>query len=134
MKKKIVALFLVLAICCISIGSAFAATDSGNYEEEPNPTKQLLTLGGGLIHVSGSTYTLCGKVTSSIQDDLRVVAVLYQKDTEGEWHYITSVGNSGTGYTVSASKNVSLVSGTYRVTVFGFATYLERSMSKTYNI
>lgn len=127
MKRRLACMLLALAICVTTMGSTFAM---GKDEFDPTPIQPMgaITLTASL---SKTRATATIKTTSS--ESLSVSFTLY-RISNGSEVYVTSGSNSGNGTIVTASKSVSLSSGTYKMYYSGSGDATSASRSKTFSI
>lgn len=119
MKKRLVAFLLVicLSLMCISV-SALAAGE-----------RAAGMLSGGLVSNGGNSYQLYGKIRGTSGDYKTVRAELYL----GNSIIASTPTASGTASIVTASTNITLSGGTYRVDVYG-TTSTESSLFYSTNV
>lgn len=109
MKKRLFSLFLSLVIVLAYCSCALAVQDS----VEPRASARVY---GGLIPSgSGGRYELWGRIEGIPTDTLTIRVEL--RNASGS--YITGTSNSGQGPSVTASKYVTLGSGTYYIYLYG---------------
>ncbi len=125
MKRRLACMLLALAICVTTMGSTFAM---GKDEFDPIQPMGAITLTASL---SKTRATATIKTTSS--ESLSVSFTLY-RISNGSEVYVTSGSNSGNGTIVTASKSVSLSSGTYKMYYSGSGDATSASRSKTFSI
>lgn len=127
MKRRLACMLLALAICVTTMGSALAIEKE---EFDPTPIQPMgaITLTASL---SKTRATATIKITSS--ESLSVSFTLY-RISNGSEVYVTSGSNSGNGTIVTASKSVSLSSGTYKMYYSGSDDTTSASRSKTFSI
>lgn len=114
MKRRILSLLLVVCLSVLCVGATSMAAEA----------RASAMLSGGLLSNGGSSYQLYGKIRGTSGDAKTVRAELYLGNT-----YITSTSTvSGTASIVTATTNVTLSTGTYRVDVYG-TTSTEPSLS-----
>lgn len=109
MKKRLFSLFLSLVIVLAYCSCALAMQDSA----EPLATARVD--GGLTLEGSGGLYKLWGRSSGTPTDSLTIRVEL--RNASGS--YITGTSNSGQGPSVTASKYVTLSSGTYYVYLYG---------------
>jgi hypothetical protein len=137
MKKRVLALLLVILVSVLSTGYALAEAPQ---IDEPASSVDIivqpmstLTLTCGLSKVSGSTYNVWATCRSAASENLTVSYTLY-RIVSGAQVYVTSSSASATGFSVTASKQISLSAGTYKLYVTGSGNTSSTSRSNQYTI
>lgn len=109
MKKRLFSLFLSLVIVLAYCSCALAVQDS------VEPRASAWVYGGLIPSGSGGRYELWGRI-EGIPTDTLTIRVEF-RNASGS--YITGTSNSGQGPSVTASKYVTLGSGTYYIYLYG---------------
>lgn len=109
MKKRLFSLFLSLVIVLAYCSCALAVQDS------VEPRASAWVYGGLIPSGSGGRYELWGRIEGIPTDTLTIRVEL--RNASGS--YITGTSNSGQGPSVTASKYVTLGSGTYYIYLYG---------------
>ncbi len=128
MKRRIISLVIVLALCLTLAGNTLALTSDDTVIQ---PRAAILVT-CGLTAVSGQ-YKAWSRTESNISDTLTARVTLY-RIVGGSLIYVTSASASTTGTSVTASKTLSLSSGTYRVYGYGTSSTTSGSTSTTVTV
>lgn len=126
MKRRLLSLLLVLALCMSFSGTAFAAG-------EITPMSAV-GLSSGLSHASGTTYKPWASATALLPESVTVGFTLY-KSVGGAYTYVTSGSASVVNGTyVIAQKTVTLGSGSYKLYAWYIGETQSGSTNKYYTI
>ena len=129
MKRRVISVTLVLMMCFFLCGGALAQSSD---DAVPQP-RGAITLYAGLDNLGGGSYRPRATIETGSSESLSVSFTLY-KVVGGSEQYITSGSNSGTGRKVTASKTVSLSSGTYRIYYSGSGNTVSDSDNRLFYI
>jgi len=126
MKRKLLSLILVFVLCFSMIGNAYAL---GSAEEgQAVEPRAAITLSCSLSSTRASA-----SIKTNVSESLSVRFVLYEI-VNGNEIYVTAGSNSGTGVMITASKTVSLDSGTYIIYYSGSGNTTSGSSSRTFTL
>lgn len=114
MKRRLVSLVIVMAICLSLTGNALALSKDDAVVQPMSS----ITVSCGLTK-TGSQYRAWSRTDTSFSTSLTARVSIYQV-VNGDEVYIATVNASATGTTVTASTTRSLSSGTYKV--YGYGT------------
>jgi len=128
MKRRITSLLLAFMLCFLVCGSALADS-SINAVAQPKSAPKL-TSG---ISASGSRYIIWAKTRTSYSGNLSASFELY-RIVNGNEVFVTSGSNSATGTSVTASKTISLSSGTYKLYAHGSSGTASTNQTSTITI
>lgn len=124
MKRKLLSLILVFVLCFSMIGNAYAL---GSAEQEVEPRA------GITLSCSLSKTRASASIKTNVSESLSVRFVLYEI-VNGNEIYVTAGSNSGTGVMITASKTVSLDSGTYIMYYSGSGNTTSGSSNRTFTL
>jgi len=126
MKRKLLSLILVFVLCFSMVGNAYALGSAG--EAQAAETRGAITLSCSL-----SSSRASATIATNVSESLSVRFVLYEI-VNGNEIYVTAGSNSGTGVMITASKTVSLDSGTYIMYYSGSGNTISGSDSRTFTL
>lgn len=125
MKRKVLCIALALLMSMMVTLPTFA---DGTVETQGERAE--ITTTYGLTHISGTQYKMWARIKNP--NAVSVTATLALYDTS--YNYITSVSTISSNTTISLSKYVTLLSGTYHLRLNFTADGITHSSEKTYNI
>ena len=112
MKRRIMALVLVLVMGIVFCGSALASGPVG--------PMSISKVSCGLTHVSGNTYNVWALQKANTSQNLSAEVYLYRLEGSSRV-LVASASKSEYGTSVKAQKNVTIQSGyTYEVNAYGY--------------
>lgn len=130
-KRRIVCLLLVCAICLTTFGSSLALGNGP--ERTAQQTRGAIGLTYGLTNLGNGKYRAWATIETLSVESLSVSFTLY-RIVNGSQQYVTSGSASGSGTTKTASKTVTLSSGTYLIVASGSGNTTSGSGSRSYTI
>lgn len=113
MKKRVVAIVLIVCLLMCMNSTAFAALPGDDSAEIQASGR----VSAGLTYVSEHCYNFHAVIKGTTGEAMSVQADLYYMG-----NYITSISASGVGPMVTADTNLMLANGTYRIYVYGQTT------------
>jgi hypothetical protein len=130
-KKRMICLMLALIICFAAVGSTYALGDDLNTTAPQ--TRGAIGLSYGLSSLGNGRYRPWATVETATVESLYVSFTLY-RIVNGTRQYVTSASASGSGVEKTASKTVTLSSGTYLIVAYGSGNTTSGSGSRYYSI
>lgn len=123
-------LSLVLVMCMLMTIATPAMAYSEKKEIQPRGS---LSLRGSLVYDSSvAKYYFSGRGIGATE--MKTVTATLYRSVKGDWIYVDSSSSSGTTGTVTTGKHVSLISGSYKLTVRGITVNSDASTDYYYNI
>jgi len=109
MKRRLVSLVIVLAVCLSLTGNALALKNDGVIMAPLS----LVSVSCGLTK-SGSQYRIWSTTETNLSESLTASVSLYQV-VNGSEVFVTSASATATGTSVTAKKTRTLAAGTYKI-------------------
>lgn len=130
-KKRMICLLLALVICLTTVGSTMALGNKMNTTAQQ--TRGAISLSYGLTNLGNGTYRPWATIETLSTESLSVSFTLY-RIVNGARQYVTSGSATGSGTELTASKTVTLSSGTYLLVASGSGNTTTGSGSRYYSI
>lgn len=133
MKRRVISVTLVLMMCFLLCGSAFAAEETETTAIQPRGAVMITC---GLTNLGGGQYRIWSRTETNLPEKL-YASVRIVKIVNGNEVTVTN-GNASasikTGTAVTASKTLTLSSGTYKVYGSGSGNTSSGGDDKTFTI
>lgn len=130
-KKRMICLLLVLVICLTTVGSTLAL--GNKMDTTAQQTRAAIGLSYGLTNLGNGQYRPWATVETLSVESLSVSFTLY-RIVNGTQQYVTSGSATGSGTEITASKTVTLSSGTYLIVASGSGNTTSGSGSRYYSV
>lgn len=130
-KKRMICLLLTLVICLTTAGSTMAL--GNKMDTTAQQTRGAVDLSYGLTNLGNGKYRPWATIETLSTESLSVSFTLY-RIVNGARQYVTSSRASGSGTEKTASKAVTLSSGTYLVVASGSGNTTSGSGSRYYSV